>query len=66
MKEFLSEHGVAFKDFNVAEDPQALESLVATTGRQATPVVVVGGEVVVGFDRGRLQRLLRLTDEGIA
>lgn len=66
MKEFLSDHSVAFKDFNVAEDPQALETLVATTGRQATPVVVVGDEVVVGFDRGRLQRLLHLTDEGTA
>ena len=64
MKEFLSDHGIAYTDYNVAEDPAALEILLATTGRRATPVVVVGDEVVVGFDRGRLQRLLHLTDEG--
>jgi len=64
VKEFLSDHGIAFTDYNVAEEPAALETLLATTGRRATPVVVVGDEVVVGFDRGRLQRLLRLTDEG--
>ncbi|MEE9146721.1 MAG: glutaredoxin domain-containing protein [Candidatus Tectomicrobia bacterium] len=66
MKEFLSDHGIVFTDYNVAEDPVALETLVATTGQQATPVVVVGDEVVTGFDRGRLQRLLHLTDKGTA
>ena len=64
MKEFLSAHGIAFTEHNVAEEPGALEALLATTGRRATPVVVVGDEIVVGFDRGRLQRLLHLSDGG--
>ncbi len=64
MKEFLSDHDISFKDFNVAEDPEALDTLVATTGKRATPVIVVGDEVVSGFDRGRLQRLLRLQEGG--
>ena len=63
MKEFLSDHGIAFTDHNVAEDVEARDTLLATTGESATPVIVVGDEVVVGFDRGRLQRLLRLTGE---
>ena len=45
---------------NVAEDLTALEELVTRTGRMAVPVITVDGEVVVGFDRGRLQRLLGL------
>ena len=64
MKEFLSDHGIGFTDRNVAEDQDARAALLATTGRQATPVVVIGNEVIVGFDRGRLQRLLHLTDRG--
>jgi glutaredoxin 3 len=43
---------------NVAEDPAAREELIARTGRMAVPVITVDDEVVVGFDRGRLQRLL--------
>jgi glutaredoxin 3 len=62
VKEFLSDHGIVFTDHNVAEDPKALAALLATTSRRATPVVVVGDEIVVGFDRGRLQRRLRLSD----
>ncbi len=43
---------------NVAEDTAAREELIAKTGRVAVPVVIIDDEVVVGFDRGRLQRLL--------
>jgi len=31
---------------------------MAKTGRMAVPVITVDSEVIVGFDRGRLQRLL--------
>lgn len=30
-------------------------------GYRATPVTVIDGEVVIGFDRGRLERLLGLS-----
>jgi len=36
----------------------AREELIARTGRMAVPVITIDDEVVVGFDRGRLQRLL--------
>ena len=65
MKEFLSAHGVDFTALDVAQDPEALADLRAATGRQATPVILVGDEVVIGFDRGRLQRLLNLTAKGL-
>jgi len=45
---------------NVAEDTTAREELVAKTGRMAVPVITVDDEVIVGFDRGRLKRLLGL------
>ena len=57
-KEFLSSHGIEFTAKNVAEDADAREELIARSGRLAVPVITVGDEVVVGFDRGRLRRLL--------
>jgi glutaredoxin 3 len=42
----------------VAEDEAARQELIARTGRTAVPVIIVGDDVVAGFDRGRLQRLL--------
>ena len=37
-----------------------MEELVQKIGRRATPVIVVDEEIIVGFDRGRLERLLGL------
>jgi glutaredoxin 3 len=51
---------VPFEAKNIAEDEAARAELVARTGRMAVPVIVVDDDVMVGFDRGRLQRLLRL------
>ncbi len=45
---------------NVAEDATALEELLAL-GYRATPVFRVGDDIVVGFDRGKLERLLGVT-----
>ena len=47
-------------DRNVVEDPKAMDELVQKIGRRATPVIVIDGEVIVGFDRGKLERLLGL------
>jgi glutaredoxin len=51
---------VTFETKNVAEGEAARAELMAKTGRMAVPVIVVGDDVVAGFDRGRLQRLLGL------
>jgi len=59
VKEFLSQKGVSFVERDVINDPQALEEL-SKLGYLTTPVIVVDGEVVVGFDRKRLEQLLHL------
>ena len=46
-------------DKNVREDPAAMAEL-QKMGYRVTPVTVIDGEVVVGFDRGKLERLLGL------
>ena len=47
-------------NYNVAEDAEARERLKKLTDRLATPVITVDDEIIVGFDRGKLQRLLGL------
>lgn len=42
---------------DVTADSEARAELLRRTGQLAVPVIVVGEEVVVGFDRGRLARL---------
>ncbi len=49
-----------FGEKNIREDQQALEDLLKV-GVRATPVTVIDGEVIVGFDRGKIERLLGIS-----
>lgn len=62
MEEFLTQHGIPFQARNVAEDSAAMKEL-ERLGVLSTPVTVIDGEVVVGFDRKRLAALLGLGNE---
>ena len=57
VKEFLSQKNIVFSERNVATDESALSEL-QKLGYMTTPVTVVDGEVVVGFDREKLEKLL--------
>ncbi len=58
VKEFLSQNKIEFTDRNIAADPAALDEL-EKLGYMTTPVIVVDGQVVVGFDRDKLEKLLK-------
>ena len=51
---------MTFTAKNVAEDAEARQELLTKTDHMAVPVITVGDQIIVGFDRGRLQRLLGL------
>ena len=57
-KKFLSERGVAFVEHDVSSDQAAADEMVRLTGHRAVPVIVVDGQVVVGFDHTKLEHLL--------
>lgn len=43
----------------MAKDQSARDEMVQKTGRLAVPVVTVGEQVVVGFNRGELEKILQ-------
>jgi glutaredoxin 3 len=57
VKEYLSQRNIPFTDRDVLEDEQALKELEAL-GVMTTPIVVIDGEVIIGFNRKRLEELL--------
>jgi glutaredoxin len=59
VKEFLSQNNIPFTDRNIAADEAALAEL-EQLGYRTTPVTLVDGVAVVGFDAKKLARLLRV------
>ena len=58
-KEFLSRKGIPFIERNIVQEPEALHEL-RRLGYMTTPVTLVEGEVIVGFDEEKLSKALGL------
>jgi glutaredoxin-like YruB-family protein len=58
VKEFLSERGIVFEERDVTRDPSAVQDLVQKYKSHSTPTLLVGDEVMIGFDPDRLDQLL--------
>jgi glutaredoxin 3 len=57
-KDYLSKRGIEYTEKNVQMDPQAKKELI-DMGYRGVPIIVVDGEQIVGFDKDRLDELLK-------
>ncbi len=57
-KEFLSQKGYKFTEYDVTKDRAALDEMVKISGARSVPVISACNEVMVGFDRSRLEEML--------
>jgi len=57
-KEFLSQKGHKYSEFDVTKDRAALDEMVRISGARSVPVIAACNEVMVGFDRTRLEQML--------
>jgi glutaredoxin len=49
---------VHFVERNVSEDPSALQDLVEKYKSRGTPTIVIGNEVIIGFNRAKIDALI--------
>jgi glutaredoxin 3 len=54
-KEYLLQKGMNFQERNIAQDPSALAEL-KKLGYMTTPVIVIDGSVIVGFDADKIDQ----------
>ncbi len=62
LKNYLKERKIEFEDINVAEDEKAMENIIEKTGQKEIPVVEIDGEIILGFDRVKIDKLLKIHD----
>jgi glutaredoxin 3 len=61
VKDFLAQRGISFEERDVSRNSSYAQELVRSTGQMGVPVTIIDGEIVVGFDRGRLEQLTTQT-----
>ena len=57
-KEHLSRKGIPYIEYNVAQDRDRAKEMIDKSGQMSVPVIIVNGEVIVGFNSSRLDSLL--------
>jgi len=60
-KQHLDANNVSFEDVDVSTDMSRAREMVERSGQYGVPVLDIDGEIIVGFDRARIDALLGLT-----
>jgi glutaredoxin-like YruB-family protein len=60
-KEFFAEHGVEYVNYDVSKDTVRRQEMFDITNQMGVPVIVIGNDVVIGFDKEKLEELLGIT-----
>ncbi|TYQ15290.1 UNVERIFIED_CONTAM: glutaredoxin-like YruB-family protein [Acetivibrio alkalicellulosi] len=57
-KKYLESKNVQFQEFDVSTDREAASEMIDKSGQRGVPVIDVNGEIIIGFDKGRLDSLI--------
>ncbi len=60
IKKYLDEKAIKYSDIDVSKDQKAAEQMVKRSGQQGVPQTDINGQVVIGFDRIKINKLLNL------
>ena len=59
-KQFLKENAVNFKDIDVSKDQDAAQDMIKKSGQMGVPVLEIGSEIIVGFDKDKIKAALNI------
>ena len=60
LKGYFKKNGIGFEDIDISKDEQQLQKMIKDSGQMGVPVVDIDGEVIVGFDKLRIDKLLKI------
>jgi len=60
LKKYLTEKNIKYEEVDVSKDQQALEKMINISGQMGVPVSDIDGNIVIGFDKPKIDELLNL------
>lgn len=60
LKNYLRKHRIRFSDVDVSRDTSALQEMKSKSGQQGVPQTDIEGDMIIGFDQSRINRLLEI------
>ena len=60
LKEYLSRNKVEFQEIDVSKNEKDLQEMIKLSGQMGVPVVDIDGQVIVGFDKQKIDSLIKI------
>lgn len=57
-KNFFEQKNLDFEEIDVSQNPNASEEMLKISGQMGVPVIVMDKEVIIGFDEGKINKIL--------
>ena len=57
-QKYFKDKGIDFKYLDVSTDPKLADEMIRKSGQKSVPVIEVNGEIIVGFDKTKIDALL--------
>lgn len=57
-KDFFDKNGFPYEEVDVSIDEEAAKNMVARTGQMGVPVIEIGDEILVGFNKPQIEEVL--------
>lgn len=58
-KKYLESKNIDFTDVDVSSDYSKALEMVKKSGQQGVPVIEIDGQIIVGFDRQKIDQILK-------
>lgn len=60
LKKYLDSKDIKFEEIDVSQNEKELEKMVEISGQMGVPVIDIDGNIVIGFDKQKIDELLGL------
>jgi glutaredoxin 3 len=60
LKKYLDEKNIEYENLDVSQDEEAQKEMIAKTNQMGVPVVDIDGEIIIGFDKEKIDNILNL------
>lgn len=61
-KAYLDEKRIKYQDIDVSMDEDAQNEMIKKSGQLGVPVLDIDGNIVIGFDKEKIDELLKITN----
>lgn len=62
LKEFLKDHKIDFEEIDVMSDEEKRDEMIKKSDQMSVPVIEIDGEIIVGFDKKKMVKLLGIKE----